>query len=205
MDTEKNTKQKILEEALNLFSQKGYEGVSIREIAAEVGIKGASIYNHFKGKEEIFYGIFEEMKRRYEDMAKELSISNENNAEAAERFIGLEEQEMCYLAKEFFSFFVNDEFMVKFRRMLVSEQNRNEMAAKTLKEYYLDAPVMYQAGLFRLMQEQGAFLGYDAETMALHFYSPVYYLLNRYDLEGDYDACVEKLEKHLHGFITLYK
>ena len=49
MNIEKNTKQKIIEESLKLFSEKGYEGVSMREIASAVGIKGASIYNHFKG------------------------------------------------------------------------------------------------------------------------------------------------------------
>ena len=54
-----STKQKILYESLKLFSNKGYDGVSMREIASAVGIKGASIYNHFKGKEDIFQGIFE--------------------------------------------------------------------------------------------------------------------------------------------------
>ena len=48
------TREKILEEALTLFSQKGYNGVSVREIAGAIGIKESSLYNHFANKQEIF-------------------------------------------------------------------------------------------------------------------------------------------------------
>lgn len=53
------TKEKILEVAIDLFSKEGYNGVSIREITREVGIKESSLYNHFKNKEEILTTIFE--------------------------------------------------------------------------------------------------------------------------------------------------
>lgn len=204
MNEEKNTKQKILEESLKLFSEKGYEGVSMREIAAAVGIKGASIYNHFSGKEDIFQGIFEEMTKRYDNMATMLSIPMEETTEAAQRFIGLGEQEMTQLAKALFAFFAQDEFVTRFRRMLIAEQNRSPLAAQTLKSYYFDEPIQYQAGLFEKMQQCGAFAGYEAKTMALHFYSPVYYLLSRYDLEQDYDSCIKELEQHVYWFMNLY-
>lgn len=204
MNIEKSTKQKIIEESLKLFSEKGYEGVSMREIASAVGIKGASIYNHFKGKEDIFQGIFEEMNQRYDNMAAMLSIPTEETTEAAQRFIGLGEQEMTQLAKALFTFFAQDEFVTRFRRMLVAEQNRSPLAARTLKSYYFDAPIQYQAALFEKMQQCGAFVRYEAKTMALHFYSPVYFLLGRYDLEQDYDGCIKELEQHVHWFITLH-
>ncbi|WP_055669527.1 TetR/AcrR family transcriptional regulator [Desnuesiella massiliensis] len=53
MEIKQNTKDRILEEAINLFSIKGYDGVSIRDISKAVGIKESSIYNHFSSKEEI--------------------------------------------------------------------------------------------------------------------------------------------------------
>ena len=201
---EKTTKQRILEVSLTLFSKNGYEGVSIREIAAAVGIKGASIYNHFKSKEDICQGIFKEMTKRYERLAEILVMPIENDSAAAEHFIQLDEAQMVHLATEMFSFFAKDEFVVQFRKLLMTEQNRNLMAAKTLKNYYFDGPIQYQAGLFGKMQEKGLFLGYDAQTMALQFYSPLYYLLSRYDLEQDYDECIEELKKHVHFYFELY-
>ena len=47
------TRDRILEEALRLFSEKGYDGTSVESIAEAVGIKAPSLYKHFKGKEDI--------------------------------------------------------------------------------------------------------------------------------------------------------
>ena len=51
------TKDKIFDVALDLFSKKGYDSVSIRTIASEVGIKESSIYNHYSSKKEILMSI----------------------------------------------------------------------------------------------------------------------------------------------------
>jgi AcrR family transcriptional regulator len=50
---QKDTADKIFDAAIDLFSQRGYDRVSIRDIAAAVGIKESSIYKHYSGKEEI--------------------------------------------------------------------------------------------------------------------------------------------------------
>ena len=52
-----STKQEIFNQALLLFSQRGYDGVSIRDISKAVGIKESSIYNHYAGKKSILDDI----------------------------------------------------------------------------------------------------------------------------------------------------
>lgn len=54
-----NNKEKIFNVSIDLFSQFGYDGVSIRQIAREVGIKESSIYNHYRSKESILDSILE--------------------------------------------------------------------------------------------------------------------------------------------------
>jgi len=54
-----NTKEKIIYESLNLFSTKGFDAISVRDIANAVGIKASSLYNHFKNKQDIFDTIIE--------------------------------------------------------------------------------------------------------------------------------------------------
>ena len=61
-----DTKQRILDEALRLFSQSGYDAVSVERIASAVGIKAPSLYKHFKSKQEIFDAIVAETYRRYD-------------------------------------------------------------------------------------------------------------------------------------------
>lgn len=53
------SKDKILSEALSLFATRGYEGTVLSELADRVGMKKASIYSHFKNKEEIFWAVID--------------------------------------------------------------------------------------------------------------------------------------------------
>ncbi|HAS56392.1 MAG TPA: TetR/AcrR family transcriptional regulator, partial [Firmicutes bacterium] len=54
---QEDTKEKIVDKALELFSIKGYEAVSVNEIAKAVGIRASSLYNHYPSKQAIFDAI----------------------------------------------------------------------------------------------------------------------------------------------------
>ena len=59
------TKQEILSRALELFTEKGYEGTGMDDIAKAVGIRKASLYYHFDGKESIFSAVFNGILAEY--------------------------------------------------------------------------------------------------------------------------------------------
>jgi AcrR family transcriptional regulator len=61
------TKQEILDHALALFMNKGYEGASMSDIAQATGIKKASLYAHYSGKEEIFSAVFTGVVAEYRE------------------------------------------------------------------------------------------------------------------------------------------
>ena len=67
--TRRNTKETILYEALKLFSDKGYDGVSVRDIAGQVGIKQSSLYKHYTNKQDIFDSLVKTMQTRFMDSA----------------------------------------------------------------------------------------------------------------------------------------
>ncbi len=62
-------KELILREAERLFSQRGYQGVSIRELAQACGMTNAALYYHFKDKEDLFYQM---ATRQVEQLAQTL-------------------------------------------------------------------------------------------------------------------------------------
>lgn len=57
-----NTKTKIINNVKSTFAQKGYEAVSIRSIAKELGLSQSVIYHYFESKDKMLYNIFEEVK-----------------------------------------------------------------------------------------------------------------------------------------------
>lgn len=54
-----DTKEKILQVAFNLFLQKGYKEVSLKQIVDAVGLTKGAFYHHFTGKEELFTQVVE--------------------------------------------------------------------------------------------------------------------------------------------------
>jgi AcrR family transcriptional regulator len=63
-----DTRQRIQDVALELFAEQGYEKTSLREIAEHLDVTKAALYYHFKTKEEILVGIFEDLTRPIEEL-----------------------------------------------------------------------------------------------------------------------------------------
>jgi len=72
------TRERILQEALILFARQGYEGARMEKIAAQVGINKASLYFHFKNKEDIFRELFGSILKGYSTKIRGLFLNTAN-------------------------------------------------------------------------------------------------------------------------------
>ncbi|WP_030373412.1 TetR/AcrR family transcriptional regulator [Streptomyces rimosus] len=63
-----NTRQRIQDVALELFAEQGYEKTSLREIAERLDVTKAALYYHFKTKEDIVIGLFQDLARPIDDL-----------------------------------------------------------------------------------------------------------------------------------------
>lgn len=197
------TRELILHAALRLFSERGYEGVSMRDLASEVGIRAASIYNHFSGKEDIFNCLLAEMENRYVKIIEALNIPDGDPREAAMNYIGITEERLQEIAVGIFLYFAKDEFAAPFRRMITAEQYRDSAAGDAFRNMFIDTVLEFQTGLFQALAEQGEFIDADPGTIALHFYSPIFLLLVSYD-ESREGEILQTLKKHVSQFSRLY-
>ena len=78
---EKNTKERILEEALKLFARSGYMGTSMNDIAASLGVTKAALYKHYTSKQEILDSIVEKMNQMDMERVKEYDMPEGNMEE----------------------------------------------------------------------------------------------------------------------------
>ena len=199
-----DTKQRILDEALTLFSEKGYANVFVGDIADAVGIKAPSLYKHYKSKKAIFDAIIDVMDQRFAEQAKAMQINGSDAVADAEIYKGLPE-ELLKLGRQFFLYFLHDDYNQKFRKMLTLEQFHDEDLARIYSRIYVDDPLSYQGMLFGFMVTSGVLKTDNVQIMTLHFYAPIYYLLTICDREPDREPEMLKLlDEHIKQFDRLY-
>jgi hypothetical protein len=200
-----NTKEKILDEALTLFSEKGYANVFVGDIADRVGIKAPSLYKHYKNKQAIFDAIIDEMNRRFEEQAKAMQINGNDAAKDAGIYETLSEDQLLKLGREFFLYYLHDDYNRKFRKMLTIEQFHEKDLAKVYSKLYVDDPLSYQGMLFGFMVTAGVLKTENVQVMTLHFYAPIYFMLTICDREPDREPEMLKLlDEHIKQFDRLY-
>lgn len=202
----RNTKEIILFESLRLFADKGYDGVTVRDIAAEVGIKQSSLYKHFKSKQEIFDTLVETMQLRFRDASISFQLPDGEIEEMAKKYATGGNEILKKISSEIFHFYLNDPYASQFRKMLSMEKYKNQEVDYIYQKVYIDTAISYQAALFDEMIQQGFMRKADPEVMALQFFAPIFLLLNKYDgmAEKERDA-IEILEKHIEQFDMIYR
>ena len=155
MADQNSTKERILDEALTLFSEKGYANVYVGEIAERVGIKAPSLYKHFKNKRAIFEGILGEMEQRFLEQAGMLNISGNDAVADVARYEVMDEDTLLTLGTNLFLYFLHDDFQRRVRKMLTIEQFQDAELAAVYQDQYVDSPLNYQAMMFGMLTSAG--------------------------------------------------
>ena len=200
-----STKKRILDEALTLFSQKGYANVYVAQIAEAVGIKTPSLYKHYKSKQDIFNAILDEMKSSYDRQAALLNMDGSDAGADAAVFSEVSEDELVKMGLGLFMYFLHDEYAQKFRKMLTVEQFSNPELAELFTKQYAEYPLSYQSAMFATLSSKGILKDCDPKVTALQFYAPMYMLLTMCDREPEREAeLTALLEQHIRQFSIIY-
>ncbi len=202
-----NTKEKILDESLRLFSEKGFDAVSVREIARCVGIKESSIYNHFTGKEDILGSIIREYSERENAFYSGIELEGQFSVDqkTLDMYKNMTPEQFSQFALKIFDFYFTDELNVRMRRMLTIEQYRSAEIRKMFREISFEAGLAYQTSLFGAFMEAGLFKKADPEILALEFLSPVFLIFYKFDNDADgLPRARELFLRHIDHFNQTY-
>lgn len=198
---QEDTKQKILDEALELFASRGYDSVGVGEIAKAVGIKAPSLYNHFPSKRAIFDAIIDSTAARYEADTDKINIHVQNSARDIPAFTAITEDTLFEKVRQIFEYSLHNETISRFRRMMTIEQFRSPELAALYTRRYVDRILNYHAGIFRALIAVGEIGEEDPEALAMMYVAPVVTLIGICDRQPERESeCLEKLKSHVSLF-----
>lgn len=203
---QEDTKRKILDKALELFSSRGYDAVSMGEIGRAVGIKAPSLYNHFPSKQAIFEGIVAATAAQYEADTGRIDIHVQDAARDIPVFTEITEDALLDKVRQIFDYSLHNETISRFRRMMTHEQFRSPELAALYTHRYVERVTAYHAGIFRSLMAAGQLRQEDPDALALLYAAPVITLIGICDRQPELEAaCRARLEAHVRLFFRTFQ
>ena len=201
---QEDTKQKILDKALELFSAQDYDSVSVGQIAKAVGIKAPSLYNHFPSKQAIFDAIVASTAAQYEADTDQINIHVQNAAQDIPAFTEITADALFEKVRQIFEYSLHDNTISRFRRMMTLEQFRSPELAALYSRQYVERVLAYHAGIFRALIAAGEITAEDPNALAMLYVSPVLTLIGICDRQPEREnECLDQLKRHVSLFFRM--
>lgn len=195
----------IADKALELFSERGYEAVSVGEIAKAVGIKAPSLYNHYPSKQAIFEAIVKQTAERYDRDTGKSNVHVSDGKKDVAMFEKITEEDLIKKVREIFYYSLHDEKIAMFRKMMTMEQFRSRELASLYTERFVERLVRYHSEIFRGLIKAGVLKDEDPLTLALAYVSPIITLIGVCDREPQKESeCLKRLDSHVALFFRSY-
>lgn len=195
-----NTKEKILQTAMKLFAQNGYEAVSIKDIADQLSLTKAALYKHYQSKRDIFDQIVARMEEQDAKRARAYEMPESPAEKDLEAYRKTQLDSVIAYTESQFRYWTEDPFACRFRRMLTLEQYRDAEMTALYQQYLCGGPLSYIQDIFLQLVGDSQ----RAEQAAVDFYAPVFMLYSLYDGTQDKRKPKAILHEHLCRFVKKF-
>lgn len=171
-----STKDTILETSLSMFSDHGYDSVSIRDICGAVGIKESSVYYHFKNKQDILDCLF----IRFEEYVSSLL----NVLHSPDAWDESKRPSFEWIDTYFFDRYLLDPFCNKMMRLMLIEQLHNKEIQQKYNRWIFEEPYRIEMSVFEVLAHLEIISAEEAEQIGKSFYAYITILVFKYLLNG---------------------
>ena len=195
-----STRDKIMDVALNMFSERGYEAVSIRDICGEVGIKESTLYYHFKNKKDILDSLVEKFRTHIEDL---LSHVDEITKKPAQKKGKNSDPSVQMVDSYMIDSYLFDPFCNLMLRLMMIEQFHNEEIRILYEKTLFTDPYEIQMNIFKRLASAGVMPEEDVEWIVRETHSYMTMLTFKYLLNGDLTEKRKKAYyKEVHDYMA---
>ena len=192
----KDTKERILMAALEMFSQKGYEGTNIRELSASLGLVKSGIYKHYESKEAIWNALLDRMIAYY----GERFGSTEHLPPVPDTL-----ENLIAMTMRMVDLTIHDEQIIKTRKVLTLEQYRDERARDLATKHFLTGLTEMFMHIFSGMMDKGLLKKDDPAMLAFAYTAPISALIHLCDRDPERTGdALRKIEAFSRHFIATY-
>ena len=192
----KDTKERILSAALEMFSQNGYAGTNIRELTASLGLVKSSMYRHFESKEEIWNSLLDEMTAYYDQRFG----SPEHMPPVPDSL-----EELVSMTIRMVRITTQDETIVKTRKVLTLEQFRDDRARDLATKHFLTGLTEMFTVIFAGMMDKKLLRRDNPAMVAFAYTMPISALIHLCDREpAKAGEALEQVEAFSRHFISVY-
>ncbi len=191
-----DTKERILEAALEIFSQNGYAGTNIRELSASLGLVKSGVYKHFESKEAIWNALLDQMIAYYGDHFG----SPERLPPVPDSLEGLVSMTMHMV-----NITIHDEKIIMTRKVLTLEQYRDVRARELATKHFLTGLTELFTRIFTGMMEKGLLREDDPGMLAFAYTAPISALIHLCDREPEKtEEAIARVEMFSRHFVKTY-
>ena len=195
-----STRDKIMDVALNMFSERGYEAVSIRDICGEVGIKESTLYYHFKNKKDILDSLVEKFRSHIDGLLSHVDEITEKPAKKGKKS---DDISLHMVDSYMIDSYLFDPFCNLMLRLMMIEQFHNEEIRELYEKTLFTDPYEIQMNVFRKLAKAGAIPEKDVEWIVKETHSYMTMLTFKYLLNGDLTEKRKKAYyKEVHDFMA---
>lgn len=194
----KNTKERILQEALRLFAADGYEAVSVQQIAAALGITKGALYKHYQNKRDIFDSILARMEELDAAQAAAYDVPAETLSADAAAYAALSLDDLLAFSRAQFRYWTEDAFAAPFRRLLTLEQYRDREMAQLYQQYLAAGPLSYTADILQSLGLQ------NPQEKAMALYAAMFFCYSLYDGTAEKESAYAALDAYLTQLGTAF-
>ena len=191
----KTTKEQILNSALTVFSQKGYEGALLRDISSSLGITKAALYKHFDSKESIWNAVIDYVESYYSKHMESVS-----DIPIPENWDELKELSLRQI-----DFTIHDDTVKRVRKLLSLEQYRDTRISTLATKYFITNMEVRFTKIFERMIEKGALKCDNPKMLAFQYTAPITVLIHHCDREPKKEEKImEKIIAHIELFTQMH-
>ena len=201
ISNEVSTKEKFVIEALRLFSEKGYEAVSVAEIASAVGCSAPALYKHYKSKKQLLEAVIEASNKGFEAQMEAMHFDFDSNGKDRETFIDMTEEDEIKRLQDMVSYTIHNWFSQAFRKLCTVEQFHMKELSEAYDLRYVDFPINQYEKIFELWIESGKMKPGNARAMAALYVGYPMLVIGICDRDPQKEEeCMKKIEEHIREF-----